>query len=433
MLPVETTEHLLSLVGEVGKEINSSDEALLYWKRQVAILSCDPADEERITSIRIKGQKMYDVNAAGSMSQVKGLTSTAIDSTNGHTIYMAPTRHDLTKTSISACKRMFQHTVSLKGTIRVAVVYSEEEGGIDGVDLGVYKAMAFTQGAGNYLVLERCLDVELDSIPKPRSVGVPVLVDRCLFRSTQEGRVAVLLRALDIPYVDETHLEQVSDLDGHKYHIDFMIYPNDPERAAYLEVKPFRPIREEVLKAAAVCRQTNVPVFIVWGKHFVQGIGKWNDKHDATGFRDVRRYEDGIRAMKVHLVNGRVECDEGYYFMTNGSAIGEVWEETDGEGVKVQVFPFDQKKIVDHLDKGKRRFNRTKRDRFRMTGRIRKTTRIHSDVTGKWYKPIDGFRSYLFKDTLEASGEGPGPSDCFSIETRAAFKVAEEYDFSTVR
>ena len=374
---------------------------------------------------------MNEVDAKGVISKLKGLVTTAIDPYDGNRLYVAPTRHDLSKMTISGCKRKFQHTVDEEGKLRVAVVYSEDEG-IDGVDLGVYKAVHFTAGNGNFLVLERCDDEDPESIPKPQSVGCPVLFDKSVYRSNQEGRIAVLLKALGIPYLDETHLEQVSDIDGHKYSIDFMIYPDDPSRAAYLEVKPFRPIREEIMKAVSVFRTTNLPVFIVWGKYFVQGIGMWNDKHAKNGFNDIRKYEDGIRAIKISRVEGKVTCDEGYYFMTNNSAVGASWVEvTETDDTIVGPLPFDHQKLAELLDKGKRKFNREKRDKFKMEGRIRKSTRVRSSATGKIYKPTDGFKAYLFKDVLEPSSEAsqPGMSDCFSPETREAFKKAEEFEF----
>ena len=419
---------LLSLVGEAGFPINSSTESQLFWKRQVAIISCASDDPERITSIRIRGQKINEVDVGGKISKLKGLVSTGIDPKDRNTIYVAPTRHDLSKMTIAGCKRKFHHTAHADGRLRVAVVYSEDDG-LDGVDLGVYRAAAYTEGNGNYLVLERC-ESDPQDIPKPQSVGSPVIVDQTVFRSNQEGRVAVLLRAFQIPFLDESSIEEVSDMDGHKYRIDFMIYPDTPNLAAYLEVKPFRPIREEILKAVAVFRATNIPVFIVWGKHFVQGLGMWSDKHSATGFKDVRKYEDGIRAMKVHSVDGKVTCDEGYYFMTNNSAVGGVWEETE-VAENTAPLPFDHKRLVHMLDLGKRRFNAARRDQLQMTGRIRKSTRIRSAATGKTYKPVDGFKAYLYKDILEPSVDPsmPGPSDCFSPETRAAFKAAEEHTF----
>ena len=301
---------------------------------------------------------------------------------------------------------------------------------MDGVDLGVYAAVAYTDGNGNYLVLQRCEAEDPQTIPKPQSVGSPVVVDGTVFRSHQEGRVAVLLRALDIPYLDETALEQVSDANGHKYNIDFLIYPDDPERVAYLEVKPFRPIREEILKAVVVVRTTNIPVFLVWGRHFVQGIGMWNDKHRENGFHDVRKYEEGIRATKLHSVGGRVVCDEGYYFMTNNSAVGRRWEECEPAG-ETTAMPFEQKKLAELLDRGVRRISRKRRDRFHMTGRVRKTTRVRSAASGKTYRPADGFKAYLFRDVLESHANPtlPGASDCFSVETRAAFRAAEDHVF----
>ena len=431
---IDSSETLLSLVGERGFPINSSTESQLYWKRQVAIISCDVDDPERITSIRVRGQKINEVDAKGVISKLKGLVTTAIDPSDGNRLYVAPTRHDLSKMTISGCKRKFQHTVIEEGKLRVAVVYSEDDG-IDGVDLGVYKAVGYTAGNGNFLVLERCENEDPASIPKPQSVGSPVLFDQSVFRSNQEGRVAVLLKALGIPYLDENSLEQVSDVDGHKYSIDFMIYPDDPSRAAYLEVKPFRPIREEIMKAVAVFRATNVPVFLVWGKYFVQGIGMWNDKHgvcnEKNRFNDIRKYEEGIRAIKISRVDGKVACDEGYYFMTNNSAVGAIWVETTEMDDNPGPLPFDHQKLAELLDKGKRKFNREKRDKFRMTGRIRKSTRVRSSSTGKIYKPNDGFKAYLFKDVMEPCTDAsqPGMSDCFSPETRAAFKQAEEFTF----
>ena len=431
---IDSSETLLSLVGEKGFPINSSTESQRYWKRQVAIISCDLDDPERITSIRVRGQKINEVDAKGVISKLKGLVTTAIDPYDGNRLYVAPTRHDLSKMTISGCKRKFQHTVEEEGKLRVAVVYSEDDG-IDGVDLGVYKAVAYTGGNGNFLVLERCDDEDPASIPKPQSVGSPVLFDQNVYRSNQEGRIAVLLKAFEIPFIDENSLEQVSDVDGHKYSIDFMIYPDDPSRAAYLEVKPFRPIREEIMKAVAVFRATNIPVFLVWGKYFVQGIGMWNDKHEKNGFKYIRKYEDGIRAIKISRVDGKVICDEGYYFMTNNSAVGASWVEITGKdddpGRLEAAMPFDYEKVAALLDKGKRKFNREKRDRFHMSGRIRKSTRIRSSSTGKLYKPTDGFKAYLFKDVLEPPTDAsqPGMSDCFSPETRAAFKKAEEFTF----
>ena len=156
------------------------------------------------------------------------------------------------------------------------------------------------------------------------------------------------------------------------------------------------------------------------------------DKHEKNGFKDIRKYEDGIRAIKISRVEGKVTCDEGYYFMTNNSAVGGSWVEvTETDDTIAGPLPFDHQKLAELLDKGKRKFNREKRDKFRMEGRIRKSTRVRSSSTGKTYKPTDGFKAYLFKDVLEPSSEvsQPGMSDCFSPETREAFKKAEEFKF----
>lgn len=443
MQPVESSAELLRLVGPLGRAIGDSTESQLYWKRQVSILSCDPADEDAITSLRVRGQKMNAVDARGVLGRIKGLVTTAIDPGDGGTVYVAPTRYDASKLSIAGCKRKFKHSAEVGSVLRVAVVYSEDES-IDGVDLGAYKASAYTEGNGNFLVLERCTDdaaAALAAVPLPRSVGTPVAYGGVVFRSTLEGRMAVLLAALGIPYLTEGALEQVADMDGRKYQIDFMIYPDDAERAAYLEVKPFRPIREEILKAVAVHRITNVPVFIVWGRHFVQGIGMWSDKHaegPGAGFREVRKYEEGIRALRVcrSADGGAIACDEGYYFMTNNAATGAVWEEAAeaADDVAPAALPFDHARAVRLLDAGRRRLGRRTRDALRMAGRIRKTTRlVAADGSGKVYRPADGFKAHLFKDVLERAGppaaSAPGVTDCFSAETRAAFRQAAEHAF----
>ena len=91
---------------------------------------------------------------------------------------------------------------------------------------------------------------------------------------------------------------RVYNPDGVGYDVDFLIYPQDRRLVAYLEVKPYKPHRGEIVKAMALVERTEIPVFIVWGRHFVQGIGTAHDKE--LGREACPRYTQGVQAMKVH-------------------------------------------------------------------------------------------------------------------------------------
>lgn len=427
------TAALLKIVSPFGKAISECEESNLYWTQARNIIGCHPTDDDRILSLRLVGDKLKIISASGDVAKLKGLTSSAIDPDDGFKIYVAPTRHAASNMSIADCKKKFRHTSEHAFPTRVAVVFDEARG-IDGVDLGIYKAHEYAEGGGNFMIMVRCDDgdeAQKLRLPPPSSIGKAVMYDGKVYRSHQEARVAVLLHALDIPFLNENEFEtRVSTPDGHKYDVDFKIYPTDKDRVAYLEVKPHKPTRGEIMKAVALFKSSDVPVFIVWGKYFVQSIGVWVDKHPSNGCA-TPKYADGIQAMCIHREeqSGRVVCEEGYYFMASDLAEGIEWgEETERIPACSDVLPIDADAMLRHLDGGTRRFGPKRRARLGLTRKIQKSVRLVSKHTQKCYKPTDGFKAHLFKDVVDGERRGV-PPDPFSSTAKAAFALAENYRF----
>lgn len=439
---------------EFATRISASDESKVYWFANRGMAGVDANDEERLVYVRIIGRKLAVVNANGDASNVKGRQSTCIDIDDDFTIYFPPTNNISITVGLDACKRKMRYTARHGFLIRVAIIYDERPE-IDGVDMGVYKVTDYSAGNGNFMIMHRVTDgwhrtSVGASVPSPASIGRAMTYKNYTYRSRQEVRVAVLLEALGIPFLYENDIDmKVYTPEGTGYEVDFQIYPADKDRVAYLEVKPYKPHRGEIVKAMCLFQRTHVPVFIVWGQHFVQGIGMATDKDLG---RDVcPRYTQGIQAMKVYRGgDGRVTYEEGYYFMANDRAEGAVWEEVTGSEAETtsssDVLPIAHDEVVSYLDRGVLTFGKKKRQRLGLTTRlIRKSTRLVSPYTKKCYRPADGSRAYLYRDALEEARVGTGgigdeagmslgaaatgQDDAFSRETRAAFERAETFRF----
>tara|TARA_B110001452_G_C15226652_1_gene425116 strand:+ start:83 stop:1435 length:1353 start_codon:yes stop_codon:yes gene_type:complete len=438
---VTTTEGLLACENDQGEAASSfatsiadNDASKVYWFANRDMVGCDPDEPDRLVHLRILGAKLRNVDAKGSVTNVIGMRSTCIDVDDDFTIYFPPTK--MGRDVLGACKRKMQHTAANAYPVRVSIVFAETPE-VEGVDMGVYNATDYTANNGNFLILKRCREgTSISTVPTPRSIGVAATYKEYTYRSHQEMRVAVLLEGLDIPFLYENAIDRkVYTCEGAGYEVDFMIYPADRDRVAYLEVKPYKPHRGEIAKAVALFRRTDIPVFVVWGSHFVQGVGVSTDKDISLGM--TPRYTDGIQAMKIHRgPGGNVTYEEGYYFMASDRADGGLWEEDKGPRPnKSDVLPIVHDEIVQFLDRGVFEFGERRKERLGLTSRlIRKTTRLVSPWTKKCYRPARGFRAYLFKDSVEGEGDmwEAGPNDAFSRETRSAFEKAEHFRVTRV-
>lgn len=417
-----------------GTLISKDQQTQSFWIQQPHMLAYHKDDSSLITSIRINGDNVYSVEAQKDPSRLVNLRSTALD-VHDRRIYVSPTNFRARGLTFSLCKKHYAHTAEKRGKIRVAMMWSALD---DGLDLGVYTAVEFTGDRGNnFLILEPDGEANPEEIQRPLSIGTGVVVDGVAFRSKHEGRFAILLGRLGIPYETERSNPTVATNDGGKYVVDFKIYPDDPDNVAFVELKPFFPTREEVEKAVTLHRKTNIDVFIVWGE-MCQGLGAHSDKYGSDGrIRPDHSYDRGLRAMKIHTdVQGYVKKDEGYYLMANNTAKGERWEEvtTDDETDRTEVNPsvVHVAHVALKLDNGMFIFDRQEMKELRMLGRIQKSTRVRSQRTGKTYRATDGFKAHLYKDEYLDGRADPGvpdPSDWNSFEVREAFKAARSHRF----
>lgn len=417
-----------------GGVIGDDAEKQAFWIQQPHMLSYDTHDANLITSIRIRGEHLHKVSANKDPSTLSKLRSTGLDPDDNR-LYVSPTNHRAGRLTYSLCMKQYARTAAQRGKIRVAVVYDN----YDGIDLGVYTAVAFSSGCNNFLILEPDFAANPQDIQRPASIGTGVVVDGVAYRSRHEGQFAVLLARLGIPFDTERSNPTVATNDGGKYVVDFKIYPEDPERVAFVELKPFFPTREEVDKAVTLHRKTSVDVFVVWGE-MCQGLGVHADKFGVDGkIRPDHSYDRGLRAMKVHTdEHGYVKKDEGYYFMANNAAKGMEWrevEEAEADGARpVQVNPtvFHAARLAEVLDQGARVLTRERMRSLRLVGRVQKSTRIRSTATGKVYRAVDGLKAHLYKDEVldaRADPEMPDPSDWNSLEVREAFRAARSAVF----
>jgi hypothetical protein len=117
------------------------------------------------------------------------------------------------------------------------------------------------------------------------------------FGSTLEGRNAVFLTKLSIPY-DTKILLNTENFNTYK--IDYLVFPDDPNRRFFIECNA-NPLSLQETKNYCV-NKLLIPVFLLYGNFGVPySIG--------TDF------PDGYSGIRFHLQDGRVVRDEGYAFM----------------------------------------------------------------------------------------------------------------------
>lgn len=437
MQSVETVERVLELAPH-GRLVNTSVDSQVHWRGQKAILHHDENDPRAVDSVRMRGDTFFEVEeVSDDYSNVRRLTSCAIDAETGR-ILVAPTGQRNTKMTIAQCKDSFIYSVDRECKVRVAVIFSEEDG-IEGVDLGWYTAVEFSgRSNGCFLVLERDEELSFDVFPFVQRIGQPTVVTTSegttvVTNSAQEGRFIRLFDALGIPFIDENRMTPIRLPNGTKYPVDYMIYPEDPEHQAYVEVKPFRPTDVEIMKAGELHRSTGVDVYIVWGEHFVPGLGVDADKWTPRGemARDAK-YISGIRGARIFTnAGGEIDYEDGYYFMANDKAGGNVWEEEEtGGSAPAPTDLYRNRALARYLERGGRTINKRRRARFEMRPTVRAASRVVT-TSGRRFRPVDTFKAHLYRFRPFAlhkpsSHLVPGPGDWNSDRIQAAFRAARE-------
>lgn len=436
---VNTVERVLELAPH-GRPVCTSPESQVHWRGQKEIMHFDENDPKSVDSIRMRGDSLYELrHVSDDYSNLRRLTSCAIDAETGR-IVIAPTSHRNTKLTITQCKDNFLYSVDRESKVRVAVVFSEEDG-IEGVDLGWYTAVEFTgRGNGAFLILKRDEELSFDVFPFVERIGIPTVVttsdgNTVVTNSVQEGRFVRLFDALGIPFVDENKMTPIRLPNGTLYPVDYMIYPDDPDYQAYVEVKPFRPTDVEIMKAGELHRTTGIDVYIVWGEHFVPGLGVDSDKWSPRGemVRDAK-YASGIRGAKIFTnEDGEIDYEDGYYFMANDKAGGNEWveEETSTETASVPSVQFYRNRaLARYLECGGSVITKKRRERFHMRPTIRSSSRVVT-TSGRRFRPVDTFKAHLYRFKPFAINKPsshivPGPGDWNSERIQMAFRKARE-------
>ena len=437
MESVHTVERVLELAPH-ARVVNTSAESQVHWRGQKGILHFDESDPKMVDSIRMRGDNFFELShVKDDFSNLRRLTSCAIDAETGRLI-IAPTAHRNARITIAQCKDNFLYSVDKGGKVRVAVIFSEEDG-IEGVDLGWYTAAEFTgRGNGAFLILERDEDISLDVFPFVEHIGVPTVVttsggNTVVTNSVQEGRFVRLFDALGIPFVDENRMTPIRLPNGSLYPVDYMIYPDDPDYQAYVEVKPFRPTDVEIMKAGELHRTTGIDVYIVWGEQFVPGLGVESDKWSPTGdmVRDAK-YTSGIRGAKIFTnEKGEIDYEDGYYFMANDKAGGNEWIEDTQEAQKSSItHVYRNKALSKFLERGGRVITKKRRERFAMRPTIRSSSRLVT-TSGRRFRPVDVFKAHLYRFKPFAINRPsshiiPGPGDWNSERIQMAFRKARD-------
>lgn len=431
---VDTVESLLGIAPH-GKNISDHPGSQIHWRGQKSIFAYDTSNEDIINSIRIMGERLYAVEADGEPQRLRQLSSTGID-TGDQRIYVAPTAHRNSKLTYASCRTKFLKTFEANSNVRVGVVYSETNG-IEGVDLGWYKVIGYSGSkSGSFLILEPNEELDFAAYPDVDRVGIPMVVGNTVTNSQHEGRFQVFLQSLGIPYMDEHQLPVYTLSTGGKYAIDYKIYPNDPHREAFVELKQTRPTHTEIMKAGELHRMTGIPVFLVWGDTFTPGLGVDADKWDPSG-RSMKRgdYNDGIRASRVFTnEDGEIDYAGEFYFMANDKAKGETWERVMEEEDESSVDLYTNKGLSNLIHRKNKNGRVTIGTVRRMTmfprPTITKRTRVVT-LDGARYRPTDTFKPYLFRYNpfrvhKPSTYADPGPSDWNSDIMKHAYQSARD-------
>lgn len=442
MESINTVERVLELLPH-GRLVSTSVESQVHWRGQKGILHFDESDPKLVDSVRMRGDNLFEFShVKDDYSNLRRLTSCAVDAETGR-IIIAPTGHRNSKLTITQCKDNFLYSVDHECKVRVAAIFSEEDG-IEGVDLGWYTAVEFTgRGNGAFLILERDEELSFDVFPFVERIGVPTVVTTSegttvVTNSVQEGRFVRLFDALGIPFVDENKMTPIRLPNGSLYPVDYMIYPDDPDYQAYVEVKPFRPTDVEIMKAGELHRTTGIDVYIVWGEQFVPGLGVESDKWSSRGdmVRDAK-YTSGIRGAKIFTNDeGDIDYEDGYYFMANDKAGGNEWVEEcaaverEGTTATTSVHVYRNKALARYLECGGRVITKKRRERFEMRPTIRSSSRVVT-TSGRRFRPVDTFKAHLYRFKPFAINKPsthiiPGPGDWNSERIQMAFRKARE-------
>lgn len=434
---VDTCESALELAPH-ATSINESVPSQEHWRGQKSIVMFeDNNTTSNLISLRMRGDKFFEVNVDGDLRNLKTLTSCGIDSETG-LLYVAPVPDRNVNLTREKCIQNFIKSVDLDAKVRVGLVYSEDNG-IEGLDLGWYIAFEFTgRRNGSFLVLKRDETSSMDVYPYVERVGNPTVVSTkqggtIVTNSALEGRVVRFFEALNIPFLDETRLKSVQLSNGSWYKVDFLIYPSDPEREAFIEVKPYRPTDVEIMKAGELHRQSGIDVYIMWGTNFVPGLGLEQDKWmPSGGMAHNAKYESGIRAARVFTNDdGDLDYEDGYYFMANHKAGGNEWEEDlDTPDEQEIVHVYKNPRLERYLEAGGRRIGPRKRAMFRMRATACTKSRVVT-TSGRRFRPVDTFKPNLFKfkpfmTSKPSTHRMPGPGDWFSSIMQDAYRAARE-------
>lgn len=434
MYQIGSVDRVLELATH-GRLVSSHLQSQVHWRGQKSLLHFGEDESKSLDSLRIRGDGFYEIDdVADDFSNIRRLTACAIERTAGR-IVVAPTGHRNSKMTVTQCKDNFLHSVDNNCRVRVAVIFSEEDG-IDGVDLGWYTAVEYTgRSNGCFLILERDASESFDVFPFVERVGQPTVVTTSdgtthVTNSFQESRFVRLFDALEIPFVDEHHMSPILLSNGSKYLVDYLIYPGDPDLQAFVEVKPFQPTDAEIMKAGELHRATGIDVFLVWGTHFVAGLGLERDKWTTSGTMNPQvKYASGIRGARISTdLRGEIEYEDGYYFMANDLAGGAEWTEEASDGVGGD--PYHNKALARFLEGGGRRLSQKKRTRFAMRSSIHSRTRVVT-TSGRRFRPVDKFKPHLhrfrpFAMHQSSTHTRPGPGDWNSERMQTAFAAARK-------
>ena len=129
------------------------------------------------------------------------------------------------------------------------------------------------------------------------------------YDSMTEARYAVLFNYFQIPFTCQPETGVLNSQQNHsKYVIDYEVFPNDPSKRFYIEVKPFRPSLHEEQLCEQVAYITGVPVYILYGNF---------DVPFSTG----KDFPNGYSSICYKLKNGNMSREEGYVFTERNGEI----------------------------------------------------------------------------------------------------------------
>tara|TARA_B100000214_G_scaffold360477_1_gene322891 strand:+ start:3611 stop:4504 length:894 start_codon:yes stop_codon:yes gene_type:complete len=91
------------------------------------------------------------------------------------------------------------------------------------------------------------------------------LFDGWIYESTLEARYAKFFKLLNIPFIQQP--PPLPSINGDWWRIDFIIWPCDPVKKCFIEIKPGRPYEEEEMKCeTAAVYVSPHPVILLYGE-----------------------------------------------------------------------------------------------------------------------------------------------------------------------